>query len=618
MKKVFLIVVSLFILIVFVACGQNSKADNDGVHSSEASSNGTDLTESTSNNTDNVVPKTEEYEIKWFDEDGNLLLSEKVEKGKIPSYNYEKSDSVEWDYVFEGWSLESGGDVLSAVPIASEDVSYHAIVSKIKQKYTVKFNTMGGSILPSQTVYYGEKAILPNPPKYEGHKFVGWSYDEQGENSVDFNSPITKDTEYFAVWNEVVDVKTLLSTLLSSYRLNPYCYLPQSMRFECNDKLVDKDSIVNCYSNFVDVSVIPYGYGEQYNMVLENLQESSTIFNLLNTIELISASSITIFNNYFDENPSDTSYYTFENGIYNVTVDFNGEKLYFVVEYIDQVPVLGEQTIQIALCMHIATGEKIVRVQLGETNALSYTVTENSYTFAIEYFNLRTAMLSFEKEVNGDVRGYIYEYLTVAGKNITSCADIYITEDYVSVVGNKASGMIGFAGYINELYNTKTGELLGYEVQETLSAITYNTLWFNLNDIVGIDSIKYIFDEDKEEAKIYVNGSATAWTAKKNLLTRRFDIEFRTQFVYSYDAETDKYTKHAVEVPMIFIQEENYETFVKDVKATNNIDIAINVLDKDLKKILADYDELIPVFIENKDKITIEKIQEFIGSKIEF
>ena len=83
---------------------------------------------------------------------------------------------------------------------------------------------------------------------------------------------------------------------------------------------------------------------------------------------------------------------------------------------------------------------------------------------------------------------------------IPSCADFYIGNDYTSVVGNKASGLVGFSGYINELYETEKGKLLGYEVRETLSFAgisgQYNTLWFNLNNILGSTSVKAIENEN--------------------------------------------------------------------------------------------------------------------------
>ena len=69
---------------------------------------------------------------------------------------------------------------------------------------------------------------------------------------------------------------------------------------------------------------------------------------------------------------------------------------------------------------------------------------------------------------------------------------------------------------------------------------------------------------------------------------------------------------------MIFVQEKNYDTFIDDVEATNDVTVSVEVSDADLDKILEDYDTLIPIFIENKDKVTVDTIIAYIGDKIVF
>ena len=86
----------------------------------------------------------------------------------------------------------------------------------------------------------------------------------------------------------------------------------------------------------------------------------------------------------------------------------------------------------------------------------------------------------------------------------------------------------------------------------------------------------------------------------------------------TYDPETETYTEHKIEVPMLFIQEENYDTLIADVKATNGIDISVTVGIVDHLKLLSDYDELVPAFIETKDTVTPDIIIDYIGNKITF
>ena len=569
---------------------------------------------------------TVNYTITWVDENGTTLTTTTVKEGDTPSYTYNKADTAEWDYTLDGWCATAGGEVLSSIPAASANATYYAKISKTKQVYTVSFSTGDGSKIDSQSVEYGGVATEPaTAPELDGFRFVGWSTAANGGTEVDFTAVITGNVTYYAIWNEKVEIGDYLAELLSGYSLNPYSYIPESMQPAYAANLIDPSAASIDYSSFVNVSGIPSrGFGEQWNMVLDNLQQSMTFFNVLSIVDTLATSSIVAFNNYIDSNPEDTSNYNFLNGIYSVTIKYDGDSIYYVLDYTATIPALGEQSVQIALDMNTATKVKNVRVQIGDANALAYTVSDDAYDFAIKYLGVRRAYFSVEKNTDGSVVGHICEYLVVSSVEVASAADFYINDDYVSAVGNKADGMIGFTGYISELYNAESGKMIGYEVKETLSSITYNTLWFDLSDINGINSIKYVPATDNEAAKLFVNGSSNAWATKNvggfslKALSRRFDIEFRTQYFYSYDAANDTYVKYALSIPMLFVQEENYDTLVDDVKAENKITISIGVTNKNLAKLLADYDTLIDVFIANKEGFTVDFIVERIGNKITF
>lgn len=566
--------------------------------------------------------QTPSYTIQWFDESGNLITTTQVKKGDEPAYQYNLVDTAEWDYTFLGWANSVNGEVLERLPSVDKDCSYYACASKAKQKYTVTFNTLGGSSVAEQVVEYGSKAVEPQAPTRRGYRFMGWSLTANTYTAVDFEQPITESVIYYAVWNELVDVVGLLDSLLNGYEFNPINYIPESMMYNYAPNLINSDDIIDNYGSFINVSDISYGFGEQWHMVLDNLLQSQSFYNVLTVVEGLTSVSISAFNNYFDNNPADTASYQFKHGIYNVTIKYDGEIIVYLLDYTATLPLLGEQSIQIALMMDVETSQRIVRIQLGEANALTYTILEDSYEFAIKYLGARTAMFSIKRANDGSVTGKIYEYLTVAGVQSSSRAEFYITDSYVSVVGNKASGMIGFTGCINELYNAENGTMIGYEVKESLSSIVYNTLWFNLKDISGINTIKYIPATQEDTAKLYVNGSTSVWKNKKvgglgvKMLSRRFDIEFRTQYVYAYDAQNEAYVEYRVEVPMLFVQEEVYDTLVSDVKEVNQVTISVLIDKDDVEKILNDYDTLIPIFEKDKDIFTVEVITAFIGDKI--
>ncbi len=416
-----------------------------------------------------------------------------------------------------------------------------------------------------------------------------------------------------------------LRELLSNYRTNLSDYLPETMLAGYEPNAIVATSVPSDYSDFVSVSTIPQGgFGEQWHMILDNIAQSERFYVGLNAVEGLTTASIAAFENYLDKNPEETAFHQFQQGIYSVTITNDKGNLYYVLDYTANYPVFGEQTVQVALTLDLATHEKTVRIQVGDANALKYHITENSYEFAIRYLGVRRAYFSVTRDENGKVTGHINEFLEALGKSVQSAADFYIEGNYVTAVGNKAGGMIGFTGTICELYNRQTGKLLGYEVEETLKNITYNTLWFGFDQLSGINSIRYRNKTDSESAAFFVNGSSNEWVAKKvggisvKTLSRRFDIEFRTQYFYAFDSANNQYVEVAVDVPMFFVQEEQYDTLVKDVKDTNNVTISVTLSSANLNKLQSDYDTLLDDFSERKESVTTEQILDFIGTKKEF
>ena len=418
-------------------------------------------------------------------------------------------------------------------------------------------------------------------------------------------------------------IKGYLSALLSGFRADPYSYLPESMVPGAGT--VDPVSLTQNYTNGVQVSSIPNaGFGEQWNMIIENMAESQSFFNALSIVEGLTTISVSAFNNYLDNNPADTASHTFKTGIYTVSIVYEDGVLDYVLDYKS-----GAFNPQIALSMDVASGDKTVRVQLSEANALRYVVTENSYEFAVRYAGIRRAYFSLERTDEG-AQGHIYEYLTVSSVELVSAADFYITEDYVTAVGNKASGIPGFTGYICELYDAESGNLIGYEVKEKLSAISFDTLWFDLASFTGLNSIRYRPEsgegDQRIEAAFFVNGSDKAWKNKKvggfnplTLASRRFDIEFRDRFFYVYNAQEEKFEKVSVSVPMLFVQEKYYEDLAADVREVNDgVSLTSRVASADLAVLEEEYVEKVEIFDENKEAMSVDVILGFIGNKKTF
>ena len=155
--------------------------------------------------------------------------------------------------------------------------------------------------------------------------------------------------------NEKSNLVACLETLLTGYKWDPKSFIPDKLRPEYEPNLLSSKQ-TNDYSDFVSVSDIQKnGIGEQWNMVTENLSEAQIFFTVLSAVDNLSTVSVTVFNNYIDDNPADTAHYEFKEGVYSVTIHCTENTIDYVIDYTASIPKLGEQSIQIALSMNTET-----------------------------------------------------------------------------------------------------------------------------------------------------------------------------------------------------------------------------------------------------------------------
>ena len=79
-------------------------------------------------------------------------------------------------------------------------------------KYTVTFNSKGGSAVRKQEVEEGKTATKPTDPTKSGYDFVNWYTEEAYNNVFDFATPITQNITLYAKWKLSVS-PVLLTTL---------------------------------------------------------------------------------------------------------------------------------------------------------------------------------------------------------------------------------------------------------------------------------------------------------------------------------------------------------------------------------------------------------------------
>ena len=638
-KKCFFLIPALLGLFI-TACGgggnEPAPSSNEGNSTSlNDTSSSADSRESSSSSSSSLV---EQFTITFKDEEDRVLESKKWDKGSAPSYNYVKNDTAEWNYTVQGWATSLNGTVIT-IPAVSADATYWAVVSKVKQRYTITFESNGGTSVASITEDYGTEVAKPTDPKKDNHSFVAWSYDNAGSQVVSWPLTLVKNEKLYANWNETINIKSYLQTLMAVVGHDPYSYIPEKMQPENSDNHVTAASVNYDFTQFNNVSAINYGgFGEQWHMVIENIKESERFYTVLSLGEAAMNASVALFNNYLDNNPGTTATHTLNETAYTAKIDFHNGLLVYSIRYKTNftIPLFGEVTPQVDMTYNISTLEKAVRIQLSENNAMRYVVTDNSYAFGIEYGVTtvsRKAYFQINRLQDESIQGHIYEFVQYKDKDLVpSCADFYINDTYTTVVGNKASGMPGFTGYINELYKTNQGRLLGYEVRETFTkwgvTATYHTLWFNLNNISGIVNVKAIKNDEttfglgaNNNHDIYLNNSTTIFEPTYNTklmvkTSRKYDVEMRKQYFYGYNE--GQFTEYEVQLPMMFIQADhdgytNFSDFPSDILSKSGINASVNLNQTYLNKIQSDYATYFDIFIQNKDNVTGATIEQFIG-----
>ena len=81
------------------------------------------------------------------------------------------------------------------------------------QKYTVTFDSKGGTLVEAQTVKKNETATRPADPTREGYIFLGWYTSETSTVEYDFDTKVVEDITLIAKWgqaNEITDISIVL------------------------------------------------------------------------------------------------------------------------------------------------------------------------------------------------------------------------------------------------------------------------------------------------------------------------------------------------------------------------------------------------------------------------
>lgn len=164
------------------------------------------------------------YTVKFDSNGGSIVPAQTVEsKNNV----IQPANPTKEGYIFDGWYIDKELTIAYDFNTATKEnmtlyAKWNAIVQK---KYTVKFNTNGGSVVDDQIIEKDSLVKQPDPPTRSGYTFEGWYTSASDGEKFNFNSVITGDITLYARWivavpDNVVDQESTEVTENDKYDLS--------------------------------------------------------------------------------------------------------------------------------------------------------------------------------------------------------------------------------------------------------------------------------------------------------------------------------------------------------------------------------------------------------------
>lgn len=141
------------------------------------------------------------YTVTYDSNGGSSVSSLRIKSGDVaPNKTTTRSG-----YTFLGWYLD--GKLYNFETPVTKKITLVAKWKKDsttnnKETYIVKFNSNGGTSIPSQKVEEGSVASRPNNPTKSCYTFVGWYTNSSLTKKYDFSNPVYADITLYAKWVE--------------------------------------------------------------------------------------------------------------------------------------------------------------------------------------------------------------------------------------------------------------------------------------------------------------------------------------------------------------------------------------------------------------------------------
>lgn len=159
------------------------------------------------------------YSVIWKNGDEILRTDTKQLYGAVVSYGSDpeptKEKDANFEYQFDGWSLNDGGDKLVSLPSVSGEMTFYAHYSTTP-RYAITFANYDGTQLQKEQVTAGEhpvyNGLTPGRVRdFDGYfKFIGWKNSDGTDFAPDATLPaVTGKETYTAQYDYVTELYTI-------------------------------------------------------------------------------------------------------------------------------------------------------------------------------------------------------------------------------------------------------------------------------------------------------------------------------------------------------------------------------------------------------------------------
>ena len=188
-----------------------------------------------------------------FDANGGTVGTENAEtdiEGKLA----ELPTPSRTGYTFKGWyTSATNGTEVTVDTVYTEDTTIYAQWKRKSSgggggsvsRYTVKFETNGGTAVANKAVAKNAKLAEPTTPAKDGFEFAGWYTDRELKTAYDFDTKVTAGFTLYAKWTEAEKEPENNKPVETEKWENPFTDVKKDDWFYENVKYVVENKLMN-------------------------------------------------------------------------------------------------------------------------------------------------------------------------------------------------------------------------------------------------------------------------------------------------------------------------------------------------------------------------------------